>query len=195
MKKFERKARLKAMKAAQKAAKRAARDEAGEAPSMNAAEVSPVAAPDGPALVESTTGTDPNGGDSPLSRTPHMLPAFAVDDAVEEAALAHAVAGNMYANSKLVSEDEAAGMLSNAARLLDEVVAITRRTLAMVPPQRLAKAAAVLKAERVEAGGTPQQRPRRGYDPVITLMKTGVAASSLLQRVLNRLHPKLRKAA
>ena len=137
-------------------------------------------------------------GETPAFQpTATLLSAFGPELAAEELSLTEAVARNMYEKSKLVEEGEAAEMLSEAARCVHEVIVTARRALAQVSPQRLKEATEVVNEKRMGEGthATPQQRPRRGSDPVVTLMKLMVSASSLLQRVLNRLHPKLRKAA
>ena len=171
MNRFERKARLKATKAAQKAAKKALRLDSGQAAPEAAAVADPITA----ALAETKTGTPstgsgqavPESGDSPHDQV--------------------AAARELYSGSGVVTEAESAAMLSRAARLLDDVIAASKAALATVSPARLREALEMANAKPAPAEGNAQQRPRRGYDPVLTLIKLAISASSLQQRVLSKL--------
>lgn len=90
-----------------------------------------------------------------------------------------------------LSDDEARAMLTEAARLLHSVVRNANRVLDSLPPQRVLEA--VCEPATVAAQGSPQSRPRRGSDPVFTLMRLGKEAASLLKRVLAKTNPALGK--
>jgi hypothetical protein len=97
-----------------------------------------------------------------------------------------------------LSEAEARQMLADAARLVHQVVRTTDAALQQVPEAWRNEAAQIVMA-RPEASDVPaQKRPRRGADPVVTLMRVGLQASSLLTRIINKLHPglgRLKRAA
>lgn len=184
MNKLERKARLKAMKRAAKEARRAKL--AADADARRAAEASPAPAQaaDSPAA--------PAVQPAP-SAEPDAAPAAAAREA--RSTLEHARA---QAKSALQDPDfgeaEARAMLLRAAQMLDEVITLTRETLREVTPERLREAFEIVNAKPAPAEGNPQKRPRRGYDPVVSLIKAGQAAASLLQRVIGRTHPDLGRA-
>lgn len=221
MKRWQRKQRLKEMKKAQKEARKRKQAEAtsgadaGPALADGVTSAQAALQPDGPVAQtilpagtaahqpvppetrDATAGVTPAPDGGPEVRAPKLLPAYGVEEAGKEVALNNAMARGVYAKSGLVSEIEAAEMLSFAARQLSDVIDAGHRALRQVSPQRLREATEVLneKSSTQSAGGMPTSRPRRGTDPVVTLMKLMVQAVSLLQRMLNRLHPKLRRAA
>jgi hypothetical protein len=99
---------------------------------------------------------------------------------------------------RMISEAKAREMLASAAELVDKVVHMTRAALAEVPLPRLREAYEIVNAKPAEnnAGKLPaQKRPRRGFDPVVSLVKTGLQAASLVNRLVAKLHPHLGKKA
>jgi hypothetical protein len=123
---------------------------------------------------------------------------------LEEAKVMHTVGNNTLCaaqeHNALVTEQEALRYLSEAARITDEVIRMTRHALAQVPLDRLREAMEIVKEKAADTAALPtaQKRPRRATDPVVSLIKTGIAAASLQTRIIARLHPqlgKLRKAA
>jgi hypothetical protein len=183
MKKFERKARLKAMKAAQKAARKAARE----------SEAAPVdAAPGLPQ--ESSAEAGPLSGSTP-DKDPLEAVAIRAANKLEVAKAALDAPADA---PHIISEAKAREMLASAAVLVDAVVQMTRAALADVPLPRLREAYEIVKAKPAEnnAGKLPApQRPRRGFDPVVSLVKTGLQAASLVNRIVAKLHPHLGKKA
>jgi hypothetical protein len=97
-------------------------------------------------------------------------------------------ARELYMDSDTVSEAEAIAMLSRAARLLDCVIQSAHDALTNVPRERIRQATEVIEAEKAPASNVlpAQQRPRRGHDPVITLLKLSISATSLQKRVRAR---------
>lgn len=95
------------------------------------------------------------------------------------------------ASSRELDSHRARGMLARAAEFLDEVIATTREALAQVPADRKREALAIINAKPEADGVSAQKRPRRGPDPVVTLMRIGMQAASLLQRVLGKTNPEL----
>jgi hypothetical protein len=91
------------------------------------------------------------------------------------------------AEARELPDDEARAMLVEAARLLHSVVRNANRVLDSLPPQRVLEA--VCEPASPPAQGSPQSRPRRGSDPVFTLMRLGKEAASLLKRVLAKTNP------
>jgi hypothetical protein len=119
-----------------------------------------------------------------------------VDPVVADAVVASAglaEARETVAEADDLTDDEARAMLVRAARLLDDVVVFTREALDMVPEARRREAEAIIAEARKPrtAEGSPQQRPRRGADPVVTLMKVGMQAASLQKRILGKTNPNL----
>ena len=210
MKRWQRKQRIKEMKAARKAQKRKQRDQAlGESqaqqPSL-AGDLNQSPACQGRDSGESSFNQEEAVTATPATpvaglAAPTLLPAYTVEEAVTDVAQAGAQARDAIKRSGLVSADEAAEMLSVASRHLSDVIDAGHRALKQVSPQRLQEAMEAINGAQTGLSvppathGTPQQRPRRGSDPVITLMKLMIQATSLLQRVLFRLHPHLRRAA
>lgn len=97
-----------------------------------------------------------------------------------------------------LSEAEAVAMLADAARLVHQLVRTTDAALQQVPEAWRREAAQILTARPEPAEGPAQKRLRRGTDPVVTLMKVGLQASSLLARIIGKLHPglgRLKRAA
>jgi hypothetical protein len=183
MKKFQRKARLKAMKLAAEEARRAAR--AGES---------------------AGAGAEP-GQVSPQASAVEPPTAEVVAKVAAESAAQVEIARAALAEARCtLSDTDANAMLMRAAALADEVVTATRAALAEVPLPRLREAYEIVKAKpepsevdpSTGSGQAAQKRPRRGYDPVVSLIKTGLAAANLVTRILGKTHPhlgKLRRAA
>src|SRR5919108_6488633 len=189
MRKFERKARLKAMKRAAKEAKRAQRAaeaSAGPVPE-DAAVVSEVALTPEHAAGEASALPDAGEASAPQASTLDQVAA----KAAEKLEIARATAATEQDAPDWISDSEGKAMLARAARMLDSVVVMTRAALADVPLPRLREAYEIVRA-KPDANGTPaQQRPRRGYDPVVSLLKTALAAASLLNRILAKTNPSL----
>ena len=97
-----------------------------------------------------------------------------------------------------LGDDEAREMLVGAARMLNEVIETTHAALRSVPETWRREAASTLAAGPEASDLPPVKRPRRGPDPVVTLMKVGMQAASLLKRIIGKTNPnlgKLRRAA
>ncbi len=125
-------------------------------------------------------GSEAGDHDSPVAETPQPL-------AQAKAQLAQA--RTLLAEAAALSEAEATRMLADAARLVHQVVRTTDAALQQVPEAWREEAAQIL-THRPEPSDLPaQKRPRRGADPVVTLMRVGLQASSLLTRIIARLHP------
>lgn len=126
--------------------------------------------------------------------------AEAVDPAaVEEARGKLAEAEHTVRRARRISDERALEMLECAAELLDDIVQTTREALREVSPERKREAMAIIEALERRTGvsepGNPQARPRRGTDPVVTIMQLGIRASRLLNRILKRTNPDVEKHA
>ncbi|MCA8914782.1 MAG: hypothetical protein KDB90_05170 [Planctomycetes bacterium] len=184
---------LKEVKARNKAARRASAAAKAEAEGQRAGSGAEADLPVAGASVSVETVAGPAGVSAPPGVDP-----VAADAALARAGLADA--RETVKHSHELTDDEARGMLVRAARLLDDVVVFTREALDMVPEDRRREAEAIVAEARTSrtAEGSPQKRPRRGADPVVTLMKVGMQAASLLKRVIGKTNPnmgKLRRAA
>lgn len=123
---------------------------------------------------------DAGGSEPPASEI--SLPAKEAAEQLEQARV-------LVAEAAALSEPEAMRMLADAARLIHNVVRTTDAALQQVPETWRQEAAQIVMA-RPEASDVPaQKRPRRGADPVVTRMRVGLQASSLLARIINKLHP------
>ncbi|MBK8206647.1 MAG: hypothetical protein IPK87_07595 [Planctomycetes bacterium] len=195
MNRFERRARIAALKRQQKEARRAKAEPALEA------------APEMPPELE-PYGAEQQANAAHLNRVarsklPESGPA---PDRVLEAC--GVTAGFGVAVSKgfqhiaelKLDDDHARQMLVRAAHVLDDVICTVQEALQAVSPERRREAMAVLNAEPEPEPlySSPQQRPRRGPDPVVTLMRIGMQAASLLRRIISKTNPglgRLQKAA
>jgi hypothetical protein len=97
------------------------------------------------------------------------------------------------ATGRRISDERAREMLEDAAEFLQDLVVKTREALKSVAPARVAEAMEVIESKGSATSGTPQQQPRRGSDPLVTMIKQGISASNLLKRIISTLHPKLAK--
>lgn len=104
--------------------------------------------------------------------------------------------------SRRITNERALEMLEKAAEYAEAVIDITREVLDQVPPERKLEAVAMIResnfakaASDRERHGTPQKKARRGSDPVVTLMKIGLQASGLLNRILAKINPDVAKLA
>ena len=93
-----------------------------------------------------------------------------------------------------ISDARACEMLEDAARFLAETVQQTRAALAKVTPERMAEALDIINEPKTGSGQV-QRRPRNGTDPVVAMIRHGIAASNLLKRIIKTLFPKLHKSA
>jgi len=116
-------------------------------------------------------------------------PAAEILPAANEAAEQLEQARELVQQAADLSDAEARQMLADAARLVHQVVRTTDAALQSVPEAWRNEAAQIVMTRPEPAEGQAQKRPRRGADPVVTLMKVGLQASSLLARILNKLHP------
>ena len=203
MDRFERRARKAALKRQQKEARRAK--------AMTASEPAPEMPPEMPPEMEPEM--EPYGAEqqanaasmnsSARSCLPDAEPA--PDGALGACAVAASFGVTVskglqhIANLKL-DDDHARQMLVRAAHVLDDVICTVQEALQAVSPDRRREAMAVLNAEPEPEPlyATPQQRPRRGPDPVVTLMRIGMQAASLLRRIISKTNPglgRLQKAA
>lgn len=94
-----------------------------------------------------------------------------------------------------LTNEEARGMLANAARFLNRVVEIVDRSIESAPACAVAEATAIRNWKPNNPEGSPQQRARRGTNLLVTLMTHGERASGLLQRILKVTNPDLAKLA
>ena len=94
-----------------------------------------------------------------------------------------------------ISDERALEMLEDAAECTHEVLMVVKETLKGVSPERIEAAREVLNAkpqsrEAGQPGGVDGRRlPRRAPDPVVTLLKIELQASSLLKRILAKTNP------
>lgn len=199
MDRFERRARKAALKRQQKEARRAK--------AMTASKPAPEAAPEMPSEME-PYGAEQQANAAHLNRVargnlPDAEPA--PDGALGACAVAASFGVTVgkglqhIANLKL-DDDHARQMLVRAAHVLDDVICTVQEALQAVSPERRREAMAVLNAEPEPEPlyAVPQQRPRRGPDPVVTLMRIGMQAASLLRRIISKTNPglgRLQKAA
>lgn len=107
---------------------------------------------------------------------------------------------NAEARKPGVSDERAVELIQKAAEFAEFVIDIARETLEEVPAERRLEAAGVIREERErranpEAYEDGRKRPRRGSDPVVTLMKLGMQASGLLNRIVSRINPDAYKLA
>jgi hypothetical protein len=184
MRKFERKARLKAMKRAAKEAKQAQR------------EAAPAVAVDGAQLAD--VGGVPAQEATPTATGEASVPREALPEAAIRAARALSEARAQAKSAAAgIGEADARAMLSRALDLADSVVQMTRATLVEIPLPRLREAYEIVNArpEPADSQVAPQKRPRRGYDPVVSLVKTGLAAARRVARLVVKLYPNLGRRA
>ena len=123
---------------------------------------------------------DAGGGETPAPEI--SLPANEAAEQLEQARV-------LVAEAAALSETEAMRMLADAARLVHNVVRTTDAALRQVPETWRQEAAQIVMAHPAPSDVPAQKRPRRGADPVVTLMRVGLQASSLLARIINKLHP------
>ncbi|MBK8206964.1 MAG: hypothetical protein IPK87_09275 [Planctomycetes bacterium] len=199
MNRFERRARIAALKRQQKEARRAK--------ALTASEPAPEATPEMPPELE-PYGAEQQANAAHLNRVARSkLPesGTAPDRVLEAcgvtAGFGVAVSKGLKHISELkLDDDHARQMLVRAAHVLDDVICTVQEALQAVSPERRREAMAVLNAEPEPEPlySTPQQRPRRGPDPVVTLMRIGMQAASLLRRIISKTNPglgRLQKAA
>ncbi|MCA8946769.1 MAG: hypothetical protein KDB29_11120 [Planctomycetes bacterium] len=218
MKKAERKARLKAKKQRAKLARAGGLAESAAAetasPAMTPADLAPAtdaveAAPVAAAAPE-TNPVETGLGDSPVAAelpdaadetppAPALVGGALDDDALRfirqqgavKIAEARAAVAAAKAKYPQLDDDRARGMLVDAAELLHEVVVETREALAQVTPEKRREALAIINEKPEPGEVSAQKRPRRGPNPVVSLMRVGMQAASLLKRVLAKTNPEL----
>ncbi|MEZ5991761.1 MAG: hypothetical protein R3E76_05360 [Planctomycetota bacterium] len=215
MKKAERKARLKAKKQRAKLARAGglAESDAAEtaspasnpAPATDTVEAAPIAA-----AAPETNPVETGLGDSPVAAelpdaadetppAPALVGGALDDDALRfirqqgavKIAEARAAVAAAKAKYPQLDDDRARAMLVDAAELLHEVVVETREALAQVPPEKRREALAIINEKPEPGEVSAQKRPRRGPNPVVSLMRVGMQAASLLKRVLAKTNPEL----
>ena len=178
MNKAQRKAHLKAIKANQKAARKAARAAAPNPPADPAPEAT---------MPEQPPTHEPN---DLLER---MARVAKIDLALAESRVTEAKVAAMR-----MSDDRAREILSEAAESIRDVIELATAALKRVDPAQLAEAVQIIDEPKRDAWGTSVSRPRRGTNPVVTLMQVLQRANSLLLRITRITNPALfekRKAA
>ncbi|MCB9895391.1 MAG: hypothetical protein H6839_13150 [Planctomycetes bacterium] len=84
-----------------------------------------------------------------------------------------------------ISEDDARGYLNEVARFLGAVVKITNHVIDALPAEEVREAVAPREPEE-----QPKHK-RAKAQPLLALMRYGIAASRLMHTLLQRLHPQL----
>ena len=87
-----------------------------------------------------------------------------------------------------ITDERALEMLEDAAECTHDVLMMVKETLKGVSPERIEAARAVLNA-KPQTGTEGRKLPRRAPDPVVTLVKIELQASSLLKRILAKTNP------
>lgn len=87
-----------------------------------------------------------------------------------------------------ISDERAIEMLEDAAEACHEVLLMVRETLRGVSPERREAAREILN-EKPVSGVDGRKQPRGAPDPVVTLQKLELQASSLLKRILAKTNP------
>lgn len=197
MKKSQRRARL---KAARRRGKLAPVDGAGAEPVVGDVAGDVRTAADDLVPVESAPVEVP---ESPVRDDAADGPVLVDDDFREDAvryvreqaaakiAEARAAVAAAKAEYPQLDDDRARAMLVLAAEFLHEVVADTREALAQVPAEQRREALAIINEKPEPSDVSSVKRPRRGPNPVVSLMRVGMQAASLLQRVLGKTNPEL----
>ena len=171
MKKAQRKAHVRAVKAQQKAARKAAREQAAE--QLEGA--IPAAAKQ---TQEAPVQDEIFDRQAQCVSSTFTLAKLEVSDAKIEA--------------MFLSDDRAREILSQAAETIQQVIDMASRALRRVDPDVLAEAIQVAEEPPTrDELGKVTQRPRRGTNPVITLVQVLMRAKNLLMRILAITNPVL----
>ena len=171
MKKAQRKAHVRAVKAQQKAARKAAREQAAqqlEAASPAAAEQTQEA------TVDSTPQFERLAQAASTSLT---LAELDVSDAKQEA--------------RYLSDERAKEILASAAENIHQVIHFASKALKLVDPKLVAEAMQIIEEPVRNELGTVTGRPRRGHNPVVTLIQVLMRADALLMRILAVTNPEM----
>ncbi|MCA8910463.1 MAG: hypothetical protein KDB82_02070 [Planctomycetes bacterium] len=137
-----------------------------------------------------TSGDSPQGGPRDPDETLRMV-RDATAARMEEARAIERKARQAALEARELDDERAREMLLDAAALLHEIVTDTREALAHVPPERKREALAVINARPDPSDVNAQRRPRRGPDPVVSLMRIAMQAASLLRRIILKTNPEL----
>lgn len=180
MTKAQRKARVKELKRREKLARRRDSGTGVDAAAELASESLPAETPETqavPALVNRELGDD--------------AVRYVREQASEKLAEARAVVAAAKAEYPQLDDDRARAMLVLAAEFLHEVVADTREALAQVTPEQRREALTIINEKPEPSDVSAKKRPRRGPNPVVSLMRVGMQAASLLKRILAKTNPEI----
>lgn len=182
------KAALEALNAAQPGAGRAAAEPQGLAESRGTPGIGPADAPESQTPQQGAADTGEDARATTHARDAHAT-VQAAQDTVTAAKAAVAVA------DLAETPGTAKNMLWRAARAVDALLEVVHKTIEQVPANERAEALVIMKQPRETQPqpGKPQQRPRAGYNPVLTLMRMGLQLANLQQRIIGRLYPNLAK--